>query len=552
MLKVFDENKKLLHKWEILSSYDAVEFIVHKSDILHIHKDESGITMLYGFLDIDYGDNAAKFINNIINKGINGLNSCYGSFVLFHYDSTTQKILLTNDALGDFAAHYHKKNGLLQISDLPNLLLTPENNQTRKDRIVHYFAISKPLDNAAFFEEIKQVNPGQYIIFTGNDTSNDFYYKPPDEVDYKHASVEELSNQFKELMQQAIRFQTQGHERLGVMLSGGMDSTFVAANGLKTGKKINTYSYVFPKTPDANESIWIDSLRSLGFDMNTFAGEAYWALKAPVYCSINSPVNNQYRPLKDVIYQKAESEGVKMLLTGVFADHLYTGYIYWLVDQAKNNPFVAIKSLYQTMRNHGIKTALRQVSPRKWSHKIRRTAPWLNKNTNDRFSEINQININYKHPHPQQFALVYGLSTAQFSWLDHEHGYRHNLYVRHPFRDRRVVEFLMSLPAWILGTIDQPKKLVRFASRNLLPDTIIRRKTPTTLLPIMSKGLLDKEFDKVKQILINENSSWQNYIQEEIIHRIINNPKAVNEEIDFVILWQCLSYEMWKTRIRSL
>lgn len=553
MLKLFDENKTLLNEWKIESIFEGVEVYVHKTDILHIYQDDLAITIFYGFLDMEYGDNAAKFINTVIaNKGINGLNTCYGSFILLRYDCITQELIVTNDALGDFAAHYYQKDGLIQISDLPDLLLTAENSMIRQDRVIHYFAISKPLDNAAFFEEIKQVNPGQYLIFSDRCVDKKYYYKPPEIVDFKSKSIEALSDQFKDLIQQAIKLQTRGHERVGVMLSGGMDSTFVAANGLKAGKKISTFSYVFPNTPEANESIWIDSMRSLSFDMNTFVGDSYWPLKSPIYASINAPVNNQYRPLKDVIYQKAESQGIKILLSGVFADHLYTGYIYWLVDQARRSPFAAIKSLYKTMKQLGIKTGLKQVSPKKWSHKLKPSAPWLNLETTERFNEIKQNNNIYNHPHPQQFALVYGLSTAQFSWLDHEHGYRHNLFVRHPFRDRRVVEFLMSLPAWILGTVNQTKKLVRYASKDMLPDVIIRRRKITTLLPIMAKGLLDKEFEKVKKILTNEKCSWQNYIQEDLVQKILNNPKKAYDERDFVLLWQCLSYEMWQTRLRSL
>ena len=116
-------------------------------------------------------------------------------------------------------------------------------------------------------------------------------------------------------------------------MSGGMDSTFVAANALKTNKKVSAFSYVFPTIPQANETMWIDSMRSLDIQMNTFVGESYWPLKQPHPVSLNSPLNNPYRNLKEVIYKNAQNKNIKILLSGVFADHLYTGYIYWLVDQ---------------------------------------------------------------------------------------------------------------------------------------------------------------------------------------------------------------------------
>ncbi len=68
-------------------------------------------------------------------------------------------------------------------------------------------------------------------------------------------------------MQTAITFQTKGQIQVGVMMSGGMDSTFVAANCQKANKQVKAFSYVFPNMPNANESIWLDVMRKKGFDM---------------------------------------------------------------------------------------------------------------------------------------------------------------------------------------------------------------------------------------------------------------------------------------------
>ncbi|MCF6320080.1 MAG: asparagine synthase C-terminal domain-containing protein, partial [Proteobacteria bacterium] len=375
-------------------------------------------------------------------------------------------------------------------------------------------------------------------------------------VDFKNTSIEDLSTKFLGLMQNAITYQTQGQERVGVMMSGGMDSTFVTANALKVNKKISAFSYVFPTIPEANESLWIDSMRSLdtkGLEMNTFAGESYWPLKQPHPVSLNSPLNNPYRNLKEVIYKKAHSKHIKILLSGVFADHLYTGYIYWLVDQFKKRPFLAIKSLYSTMRQTGFVNGLRQVSPKKWSSHINYSAPWLNQQALKQFEEVQALsNKSYNHPHPQQYDLVYSLSTAQNVWLDHEFSYRHDLFVRHPFRDRRVVEFMMSIPAWILGKNQLPKSFVRKTAKGLLPNMITRRTSQTTLTPLFIKGVLEKEFPRVQILLSHSNASWQNYIKEELVNKIIKGHKAASKELDYMLIWQCVGYEMWQEKLRKI
>jgi asparagine synthase (glutamine-hydrolysing) len=554
LLKIQDTNKQNIKQWENINSFNTLIFTINKTDILHIHEDKNSITLFYGFLDQDYNENVAGFISKILNeKGANGLNECYGSFIVIHYDFDSKSFILANDALGDFSLHYCKKeDGCIHLSELPESLLTRTNCEVNTDRLIQYFAMTKPQINAGFYQQIKQLDGGQYLLVDSK-ISRLNYYNPPEIVNYKSTSVDHLSEQFKSLMQSVIAYQTRGEKRIGVMMSGGLDSTFVAANALKTGKSVSTFSYVFPNMPETNETLWIDSMRHMGFDMHTFVGESsYWPLKSPWYVSLNAPIANQYRHLKDVIYQQAKHKEIKFLLTGVYADHLYTGYIYWLVDQIKRKPFKAIASMYSTFSKHGIKESLRQISPAKWSSQPKSKNRFLNKKSSQRFLEIQKNQTKYKHPHPQQFALVYGTSTAQSVWLDHEHAYRHNVYIRHPFRDRRVVEFLMSLPAWVLGTNDIKKGLVKHASKDLLPDSIIRRTKTTTLTPLYIEGVLKKEFHRVKALLASSECQWQEYVDQELVTRLLNNPAVIKQDAELMILWQCICFELWQKRLRTI
>ena len=124
--------------------------------------------------------------------------------------------------------------------------------------------------------------------------------------------------------------------------------------------------------------------------------------------------------------------------------------------------------------------------------------------------------------------------------------------MRHPFRDRRVVEFLMALPAYVLGKAQNPKAFVREAAKDVLPDAIIRRKTITTLEPLLILGLLGKEIAKVTDLLTHPESTWHNYIDKKIINKILNNPSEQHQEAHLLCFWQCVSYELWKLRIKEL
>ena len=553
MLKLLNSNRQLIKQWQVDNNPRSIEFTTHSTELISHVEDTKSITIFYGFLDQECNQNSpAQFISGILSRqGVTGLNDCYGSFIVIHYNKNEHKYTIANDALGDFAVHYMTANQTLSISDLPQALINHDNTINHQ-RVLHYFALSKPQNNGSFFKNIKQLNPGHCLIVTPNDQNVNRYYFPKQTINPKIKCTKIISEQFKSIMQTAITFQSQGQKNVGIMMSGGMDSTFVAANCKKADKQVKAFSYVFPNMPSANESIWLDTMRKQGYDMHTFAGESHWPLKSPWYVSLNSPINNPYRHLKSVIYQQAQNQQLKILLSGTFADHLYIGYIYWLVDQVKNKPFTAVKSIYKTLIKHGLMTGLRQISPAKFSSKIKYSAKWLSKSAANELSDITKKYSKFSHPHPQQYDLVYGISTAQSNWLDNEHAFKHNIFVRHPFRDRRVVEFLMDFPAWVLGNIDNRKQFVRNAAQDILPKSIINRTQITTLEPLFLKGILEKEFDKVQQILSDSSCQWQNFINKKTVNDIIDNPSHKHKDSHLVILWQCLNYEMWRHSIANV
>jgi len=549
MLKIQHPNKTLIKQWEHILCHKALIFSVHNSKLLYDFEDQKTITVFYGFLDQDLEGktNAAHFLaEKIQQQGIAGLNDCYGSFIVIHYNSNNRNFLVANDALGDFAVHFRNEGNIVHGSDFPSPLLDKDKIVINKDRLLHYFALTQPQNNGCFYENIQQLKGGQYLTISGQTNKIEPYYIPQQKLKSKDKSTEKLAEKFKHLLQTVIAFQTQGESRIGVMMSGGMDSTLVAASALATNKQISTFSYVFPNMPEANESIWIDAMRSLDLDMHTFSGERHWPLLSPWHISPNSPVSNPYRPLKSIIYNQAKNKKINIVLTGVFADHLYTGYIYWLVDQVKKRPLSAIKSVFSTIKKHGLKTGLKQIAPKKWSSNTTLNAPWLSKEAQLKLkSKISQQTIR-KSPHSQQFNLVTGIATAQSSWMDNEYSFMEGISVRHPFRDRRIVEFFLAIPAWLLGDFNQPKKLAKTTAKDLLPASIIRRQKTTTLKPMFIKGVLEKEIEKVRKLLKNPQCQWPEYVSKERIYSLLDHPKKQYKDVDYLILWQCISFELWQ------
>lgn len=555
MLLITDKHGLELFSKKLTNSQKRFKFIVHCKELLSYFVNENSITVFYGFLDMDNGNlSPAEFVNSKIKrKRYDSLADLYGSFIIFHYELNSGRSCAFSDILGDFLVNYVIEENEIRLSDFPEPLLNKQNNSINHKRLLHYFALTQPQSEGSFFSEIKQLSPRKLLEVENDKVQEVNYYQPSVDVDFKHSDINIAANHLLQLMQDVIRLQTKNHQRIGITLSGGMDSTFVAANSVKTGKKVTTYSYLFPNMPQADEKTWIDSMRNMGFDMNTFVGESYWPLKPEWNISLNSPVSNPYRHLKTVIYQRAQSQNVQLLLTGVFADHLYSGSIYWLIDQIKHSPIMAIRSFYQVLKGFGARKSLQQIAPAKWSKKTGIVGSrWM---THDSYGELKKEFESYtkiQHPHPQQFALVYGMSTAQSSWLENEYAFKENVFIRHPFRDRRIVDFMMKLPAWLLGETDKRKALITKAGKGLLPDSILNRKKLSTLSPLFIKGVMEKEFDFVQQVLTDKNSTWSDIIDTKALNKVLKSPDENTKESEYLLLWQCLSYELWKNKLAEV
>lgn len=554
MLKVETAFASEIESWETSGFHKQVLFKIHQPDLFHFFEEQNSITLFYGFLDMQQGlKNPAEYASRQINKsGQDGLSALYGSFIIFHFDKVKSSLIISSDIMGDFLVSYYVVDDEVYVSDFPEALLNNKNNNINEKRLPDYFALTQTQIQGSFFENINQLPP-RYILYLNNsDIEERAYYRPDSEVDFNSSNINELSEAFKQLMMQVINFQTHGEEHVGVSMSGGMDSTFIAMNSLICGKKTSTFSYTFPEMPQADESIWLDSLRTQGFDMHTFSGINSWPLKQQWPVSLNSPSSNPYRHLKSSVYGAANSKNIKYLLTGVFADHLYSGNIYWLVDMLKHQPLKAINTLYNFIKANGLRLLFKQISPAKWSHKAKITAPWMTEPALQQVINQNQSKASSGHSHPIQYDLVYGLSTAQSCWLENEYAFNNNIYIRHPFRDRRIIEFMMSLPASILGEPGHRKKLIKYTAKSLLPATILNRKQLTTLEPFYRKGVLDKEIESVRAILTDSSCNWSEYVNENIVLEILKNPQSKFKESHYMILWQCLSYELWKSRLAGV
>jgi asparagine synthase (glutamine-hydrolysing) len=123
--------------------------------------------------------------------------------------------------------------------------------------------------------------------------------------------------------------------------------------------------------------------------------------------------------------------------------------------------------------------------------------------------------------------------------------HRHSLELTQPYWDRRLIEFVMALPADQLGRPGRKRRLQRNAMVGRLPEAVRERVERTSFVPLLKKGLLDKERTAVTTMLRDPLVVGRNMIRaewlEEKLEQLAMDPSDGH-------LWQCISLELWLRR----
>lgn len=182
-------------------------------------------------------------------------------------------------------------------------------------------------------EDVKRLSPKHFAYgkWTGEDHQFGLYNRTPEPWSYSPSSIHVC-----DLLEDCVRRRLSSDRPLGCLLSGGLDSSLVAAIASrelkKEGKRLRTFSIGMTGSPD----LWharlvaehIDSIHT-EFIMEENEGldivsDVIWAIESWDTTTIRASVP-QYLLAKKI----SETTDVKVLLNGDGADEAQMGYLYF-------------------------------------------------------------------------------------------------------------------------------------------------------------------------------------------------------------------------------
>jgi asparagine synthase (glutamine-hydrolysing) len=504
--------------------------------------------------------------------GIQCVSHLLGDFAFVIWDARNQQLFAARDPLGVRDLCYFIDGDICVIASEVNQVLAHHAVPRRINdrRVVQYLNRTWVGDEETFFEEVFYCPPAHCLLVTEDLIRKWRYWDidPSREIVYKEER--EYAEQFLTLFTEAVRCRLRTDKPVGISLSGGLDSTSVAAVAARLlPERLHTFSYVFDRLKALDERVYIEPVVAQ-YDMaaHYLNGDDCWPLSNLERWPIHQDFiyHDPYAWLPLSVMKAASAHGCRVLLTGLFGDQLFLGGRFWATDMIEQKrlatlartvkvnwrhgvikrdvcqlgvlPFVhpSLKRLYRRFRpsiSHPRNTGLH---PRLSAGPAQNEAPaepaW---GRSGRHSQIARYRTMVEPRMPQ------GASTAR------QELNAYHLERLDPFWDRRLVEFTMALPADILGLPGNPKRLLREAMRGLLPEKVRTRTGKTSFKPLFDEGLREHERDTVRALTSGST---------EIVRRQYTTASWLTEEGTAVIagtrsgatVWLFLCLELWLQR----
>jgi asparagine synthase (glutamine-hydrolysing) len=252
-----------------------------------------------------------------------------GMYAVAILDRGSRELHLARDRFGEKPLFYaHSKGRFAYSSNLLALAsLDWVSDKIDDESMDRYLALHYVPGEATIFEAIKRVIPGERLVIpTGDPVPRRHRYYTLKLGDEKKISDSELA----ELVEKAIESRLVADVPVGVFLSGGLDSSVIAAIAASKKPHISTFSMGFDSASHDESRYAEIAAEAAGSDHHHFLfdEESFRALLPLVAAALDEPVGDQALLPLYWLCQEARNH-VTVALSGEGADEIFAGYDYY-------------------------------------------------------------------------------------------------------------------------------------------------------------------------------------------------------------------------------
>ena len=391
-----------------------------------------------------------------------------GMFAAVLWDTKRKKLLLARDPLGIKPLYYALlDDGLIFGSELKALLMHPECPRELAWNDLEIIGVQQKAEVSTYVEGVQFLGGGCYAAISADRPfTRENFWRIDDHFRHEpqSAGADQYRDDYAHLLEDAVRKQLMSDVPVGLFLSGGIDSSLIAAIAASETHDLHCFTVVERTTVlagDVQQAFKVCDqlglpLYAAFFDVEALAEQFTFEDFERQIAMIESPRFDPEWYFKNELHKFAKREvpDLKVMLLGQGADEFAGGYSRRLgVDNASWNDYLASEvdpelSFYSTQQ-HGVPSRFGTLLRGEYRNRLGGVRP------HDYHSKMRLLTYQLQH-----FNL----------WHEDRSSSYESVESRVPFLDHRIVELAASIPDCDHEQLFWDKSIVRSALKKWLPN----------------------------------------------------------------------------------
>ncbi len=430
-----------------------------------------------------------------------------GDFAGALYDKASKRFSLFRDHFGVRPLCYLLDGASVYFaSKAKPLIATPNaNTNFRLNSLATYLLNGAAFEDHTFYEAVRAVRPGTILEKCGTSLKQQCYWRPENTRIARGIPDAALLENFQDQLVQAVRSRIPARGVIGAMVSGGLDSSTIAAIACagNRDRQVHAFSVALPEGysgPATDERQYIDALArhcpnlSVHYVVNVS--------RDPLASLIGRTTFQGGPPLEvsggsdEDIEKAAQAEDLDVMLSGLGGDLLISGFAEgYLAESLANGKFGRVFGEFRRRMSSG-ETALQTLV----QGVIKPFVPWSILRLKRRmmaqdFTRDHALRADfpgkadfkleciesgweartYCSVRDEEIAMI-RLSTQLGGWFFDDLSCQNSkISYRHPLFDKSLVESCLSMPSHIKVSSGFNRMLIRSTARGFAPKQIADR-----------------------------------------------------------------------------
>ena len=498
-----------------------------------------------------------------------------GMFAFAIHNRQDQSLFIARDRLGIKPLYWFATDKVFVFgSEIKALLAHPDvRAKVNVAKLPQQLTLKYTLDDETLYDGIRKLLPGHTLTVRDGKIRTEEYWDLSYVPKRRFASIDSAAVEFKAQFDDSVRARLMADVPLGVFLSGGIDSSVIAASMSKmVSEPIKAFSIAFAQKEFSELNYSNMVARHVGADVREMVldPDDWFAAWPRMVWHEDEPIAHPSSiPLHFV--SKMAAEDVKVVLTGEGSDELMAGYerYYQTLANLKYGRYVPgqLRSAAQRL----IDLLPDRFTPKR---KAVRTSLYLDNNVDalflDNYAAFSRADV-ATALRPEFHEIAIESTYASFSTLMNTSGADElldrilyadmktyllellmkqdqmsmsaSLESRVPFLDHLFVEFVCSLPTEYKLRGFETKRILRHALGSTVPNEIVTRSKKGFPTPTRH-WFRDSHADTIRALLQSPDSMLVEYIDPQYIANILQRHISGEWNLEEQI-WTLGNLELW-------